>query len=177
MKRCLMVLMAAVLSLCLVGSALAKGVPKTLCYSLNGDDEQSMLLIKSVGTIKTATGTIKYYNISGTHFNHRGINPPNSLVSFPVTGSGYLLTMAGVSTFHFTYTAMNSFNVAPYLGFHAEGRIPDLTDLSTGEVYWGYFDYGAGVLPEHHYSAYTLVNPTTMIIPQSIQNPGQEKQK
>jgi hypothetical protein len=177
MKRWLIVLMAAVLSLCLVGSALAKGVPKTLCYSLNLGAEQSMLLIKSVGTIKTAIGTIKYYSISGTHFNLRGTNPPNSLVSFPVTGSGYSFTMAGVSTFHFTYTGMNSFNVAPYYGFHAEGRVPDLTNLSNGQVYWGYFDYGSSVLPEHHFDLYTLVNPTTMIIPQSIQDPGQEKQK
>ena len=31
-----------------------------------------MLFIKSVGTIKTAGGTVKYYSISGTHFNHKG---------------------------------------------------------------------------------------------------------
>jgi hypothetical protein len=175
MKRWLMVLMATVLSLCLVGSALAAGVPKTLCYSLSSDTELSMLLIKSAGSIKTATGTIKYYSISGTHFNHKGNNAANIIVSFPVTGSGYLLTVAGKSSFHFTYTGMNSFHVGPYDGFHAEGLVPDLTDLSKGQVCYGYFDYGSNFATEAHYSVYSLHDPTTVAFPFSIQDPGQEK--
>jgi hypothetical protein len=171
MKRWLMVLMAVVLSLCLVGPALAVGVPKTLCYSFSGGSELSMLLIKSTGNIKTGGGTIKYYSISGTHFNHRGSG--SALVSFPVTGSGYLLG----TVFHFTYTGMDSFHVSPYYGFIAEGRVLDVNTLSNGDLYYGYFDYGGSAATEEHYSAYTLVNPTTLSLPYSIQDPGQEKQK
>jgi hypothetical protein len=171
MKRWLIVLMAVVLSLCLVGSALAKGVPKTLSYSFNVGAEQSLLLIKSVGTIKTAGGTIKYYSISGTHFNHKGSG--GNLISFPVTGSGYLLG----TLFHFTYTGMNSAHIGPYYGFHAEGQISDVSDLATGFVYWGYHNYTLSDANEIGVSYYTLVDPTTVTLPYSIQDPGQEKQK
>jgi hypothetical protein len=171
MKRWLMVLMAAVLSLCVVGSALAAGVPKTLCYSFNGGAEQSLLLIKSAGSIKTAGGTIKYYSISGTHFNHKGSG--GTLRSFPVTGSGYLLG----TLFHFTYTGMNSLSVAPYYGFHTEGRISNVSDLTIGDVSWGYYDYNLSAANERGSSLYTLIDPTTVTLPYSIQDPGQEKQQ
>ncbi len=132
-----------------------------------------MLLIKSAGTIKTAGGTIKYYSISGTHFNQKG--PGSLLIIFPVTGSGYLLTLAGKSSFHFTYTGMNSIHTGPYYGFHAEGLVFDLTDLSAGEIYYGYFDYSSTAATEVHGSFYTLINPTTVTLPYSIQDPGPMK--
>jgi hypothetical protein len=174
MKRWLIVLMVAVFSLCLVGAALAAGfkVPRTLCYSFDGGTEQSLLYIKSAGVIKTATGAIKYYTITGTHFN------TGATKSFPVTGSAYVLTMAGVSSLHFTYTGLQSIGVTTYDEFHAEGRIPDLTNLTTGRVDFGYVDLSTGASTKVGASFavnFTLINPLTVIIPLSLGDVDQMK--
>jgi hypothetical protein len=163
MRRWLIILMVAVFAFCLTGAALAAGpkVPKVLCYSLNAGDEMALLTIKKAASAKTAGGTITYYSISGTHFNHQGGG--GSLVSFPVVGSGYVLG----TTFHFTYTAMNSFSVSPYSGFHAEGKVYDLADLTNGYVFWGYYDYSAATHSADG-SSYTLVDPLTITLPNSI---------
>jgi hypothetical protein len=168
MKRCLIVLMAAVLSLCLVSAALAVGPPKTLAFAVGS--EASMLLIKSAGTIKTGGGTVKYYIISGTHFQ--------GAVSFPVTGSGYVIPNGpGVLAFHFTYTGLNSFGTTPWYEFHAEGIAFDLSDLTNGGILWGYRDFAGGSPTVFGSGMWTLVNPATMVIPFSTSDPGKMKQK
>jgi hypothetical protein len=171
MKRWLIVLMVAVCSLSLASAALAAGpkVPKTLCFSFNIGAQLSLLYIKSTGVIKTATGATKIYSVSGMQLNNA------NALSFPVTGSAYVVTNGGGSTLHLTYTGMQSIYVAPYAEFHAEA-IVDLADLSTGMVSWGYLNLANAAIVDHGivYS-WTLVDPLTITIPHSIESAGAAK--
>jgi hypothetical protein len=131
----------------------------------------SLLYIKSAGVLKTAGGTVKVYSISGVHFNHK--DDGGGLMTFAVTGSGYALGTA----FRFTYTAMNSFGVTPFYGFHAEGYIENIANLASGGVSWGYADYADLVAKEYGADDYTLVDPLTITIPYAIQGLGGGKLK
>jgi hypothetical protein len=174
MKRWLIVLMVAFFALSLVGAALAAGpkVPKILCYSFENGSEMSLLYLKSTGVIKTATGATKIYSVSGTHFN------AGNTRSFPVSGSAYVVTTAGVSSLHFTYTGMQSIGIPNYDEFHAQGRIHDLTDLTVGRVDFGYMNLATGTSTKTGADFgvnFTLINPLTVTIPFSLGDADQMK--
>jgi hypothetical protein len=160
MKKCFIVLMTTVLSLCLVGAALAINPPKTLAFLYDSGFQASMLQLKPSGNLKTAGGTVKTYTITGIqYFGHFGD-------FFPVSGSGYVLDSI---YFHFTYQGMdNVFTGDPFPGWgmQAEGTIWDMQTSIDGAIAWGYHDYSGQFADYFGYqNGYTLIDTTAFIIP------------
>jgi hypothetical protein len=97
MKRVFIGLMVLALALSLTSAALAAGpkVPKNLCFIWDTYSfVTESLLVKSMGTIKTADGPVKAYNLTGWHGT--GLSEECA-----ITGSGYV---GADGLFHFTYT-------------------------------------------------------------------------
>jgi hypothetical protein len=87
MKRWLIPLAAAVLSLALVAGAFAASAPpSTLCLQCtDATNLKFFLVIKNQGTIKTtAAGPIKFYQVTGELFNI------STNLSIPVTGTAHM---------------------------------------------------------------------------------------
>jgi hypothetical protein len=97
MKRLFIGLMVLALALSLTSAALAAGpkVPKNLCFIWDTYSfVTESLLVKSMGTIKTADGPVKAYSLTGWHGTGLG-------EECAITGSGYV---GADGLFHFTYT-------------------------------------------------------------------------
>jgi hypothetical protein len=91
MRRAIIISMILVLAL--VGAALAAGpkVPKAVCLSIASGNAILSMAIKMSGTVKKASGPVKFYSING-ELNVVGF------VSTPVVGTGHL----NGTKFHFS---------------------------------------------------------------------------
>jgi hypothetical protein len=88
------IILGMILVLALAGAALAAGpkVPKAVCLQIAGPSGFILsMIIKTSGTVKKASGPVKFYSING-EFNNVGV------VSTPVVGTGHL----NGNIFHFS---------------------------------------------------------------------------
>ena len=97
----------------------ATSVPKSLCLGWSVFSGISILAIKSTGTVKTASGAVKFYSILG-HENVAGLE-------HPVHGTGYIVPATTV--FHATLNG--AFVAGPSPSRWAE-TVELFFDLATG---------------------------------------------
>jgi hypothetical protein len=84
------------LSLVLAGGAWAAAFPpKTLCFTTDYYGDQATFYIKSVGSVATADGTLKYYTINGEYVL-------SGWGSVPMAGTGHVDPNTGA--FHYSVT-------------------------------------------------------------------------
>ncbi len=125
MKKILSTILVFVVSLSLVGAAMAAAPkpPKSICLNTLGTTAVYVLYMKPGGNIKMSDETEKFYSIYGAIIALPTLN-------MPLVGSGYVEG----NVFHFTFNSTYHFLVTPYY-VQAEGFWDVIANTGTMYAY------------------------------------------
>jgi len=147
MKKLFLALTVLALSLCLATAAVAAG-PKSACFKIGGYATTLHLTFKSLGTLKTSAGNVKFYSVFG--------EVVDGDASFLLSGTAHI--QPGTSIVHFSVEGFTD-----KAGHYSSSQLEGFWDTSlastpfpqnVGTINWRFF-YG-GATGYNNGTAYTL---------------------